>query len=84
MNACKESITYKTNAEDVNEGISDYGRVCRCINPPDRTPFKKENLYKGGYTIDGYYASHGTGSVWSAGEIVFLKHFQILSGKWES
>lgn len=36
----------------------------------------------GGYVIDGYYVRHESGASWSAGEIEFLKHFQILSGKW--
>ena len=31
---------------------------------------------------NGYYVRHESGASWSAGEIEFLKHFQILSGKW--
>ena len=68
----------------MNKWTIDYGDVCRCINPPDGTPFKQGELYEWGYIIDGYYARHETGSAWSAGEIEFLVHFQILSGKWES
>jgi len=61
---------------------SDYEKACRCITPPRNTPFGRNGIYEWGYVIDGYYVRHESGASWSAGEIEFLKHFQILSGKW--
>lgn len=58
-------------------------RQCRCINPPDDTLFEKDGIYEWGFIIDGFGAIHESGFEWSAGEIEFLMHFQILSGKRE-
>ena len=44
------------------------------------TAFEKEGLYHWDY-IDGYIAYHESGESWSAGDIEFYQHFQILSGK---
>ena len=57
---------------------------CRCINPPNNTPFVKNGVNKWVYIIDGYAAVqvHESGIMWGEGEINFLKHFQIVSGKW--
>lgn len=57
-------------------------KQCRCINPPNDTPFVKNGIYEWSYIIDGYEAVHESGITWGGGEIAFLKHFQIISGKW--
>jgi len=45
------------------------------------TQFEKEGLYRWNYIIDGYVAFLDSGEQWSAGEIEFYQHFQIISGK---
>ena len=56
-------------------------KVCRCLAPPESTPFEKDDLYRWDYIIDGYVAFHESGEQWNAGEIEFYQHFQIMSGK---
>ena len=56
-------------------------RLCRCIDTPVNTRFVKDEIYRWGYIIDGKVAYHESGEKWDAGEIDFLWHFEILSGK---
>ena len=56
-------------------------RLCRCFAPPEGTLFEKEGLYQWSYIRDGYLVYHESGASWSAGELEFYCHFQILSGK---
>lgn len=69
-------------------GILDFFRqsdqnikICKCIDPPKDTPFEKEAVYRWDYGIDCICAYHESGMRWSATEIKFLWHFQILTGK---
>lgn len=57
-------------------------KLCRCIDPPPHTKFLKNEIYRWGYAIDGTVAYHESGERWDAGEIDFLWHFEILSGKY--
>lgn len=72
------------------QGILDFFRrtgdkpkICKCIDPPKNTPFEKDGVYRWEYGIDCYFACHESGARWSAAEIGFLMHFQILTGKWD-
>lgn len=56
-------------------------KICRCFAPPEGTLFEKEGLYRWEYIIDGFVAYHESGARWSAGDIEFYRHFQIISGK---
>ena len=69
-------------ARFIEQKVEKMEKRCRCINPPNNTPFVKNGVYKWVYIIDGYAAVHESGIMWGEGEINFLKHFQIVSGKW--
>ena len=69
-------------ARFIEQKVKKMEKRCRCINPPNNTPFVKNGVYKWVYIIDGYAAVHESGIMWGEGEINFLKHFQIVSGKW--
>ena len=71
----------KRNRRRIIVGREDKSAL-NSITPPRNTPFGRNGIYEWGYVIDGYYVRHESGASWSAGEIEFLKHFQILSGKW--